>query len=90
MNITHDTIPKAIEMLLKEIQELRSIVSKQSDEQESKMIDRLEARRLLGTHGRLLSEAKFAELKNEGKISTYGFGGKHFYKVEELQNLKKN
>lgn len=89
MRITFDTIPIALEMLLKEIRELRADMSEKPETMESKMVDRLEARKILGTHGKPLSEARFAQLKKEGKVFTYGFGGKHFYNVEELGNLKR-
>ena len=89
MRITFDTMPIALEILLKEIRELRADISEKLETTESKMVDRLEARSILGTHGKSLSEARFAQLKKEGRITTYGFGGKHFYNVEELDNLKR-
>lgn len=90
MQITFETLPMAIEILIKEVRSLKTDIDKNnSKDNEGKVVDRLEARRILGTHGKRLSEARFAQLKNEGRISTYGFGGKHFYNVEELESLKR-
>jgi len=89
MKITFDTIPNAIEMLLQEVKEMRAEILGSSKGSQSEMVDRVAAREILGTRGRLLSEARFAQLKKEGKVNTYGFGGKHFYSVDELQKLKR-
>lgn len=90
MQITFETLPMAIEILIKEVRSLKTDIDKKnSKDNEGKVVDRLEARRILGTHGKRLSEARFAQLKNEGRITTYGFGGKHFYNVEELESLKR-
>lgn len=90
MQITFETLPKAMEILINEIRDLREVVNKTNSKiDDEKVVDRLEARKILGTNGKRLSEARFAQLKNEGRIKTYGFGGKHFYNVEELENLKR-
>ena len=90
MQITFETLPMAVEILIKEVRDLKADFQNSNfKDKEEKAVDRLEARRILGTHGKRLSEARFAQLKNEGRIITYGFGGKHFYNVEELENLKR-
>ena len=90
MEITFETLPMAMEILINEVRDLKANMDKNnSNGNDEKVVDRLEARRILGTHGQRLSEARFAQLKNEGRISTYGFGGKHFYNVEELESLKR-
>lgn len=90
MQITFETLPMAVEILIKEVRDLKADFNNSNfKDRDEKVVDRLEARRILGTHGKRLSEARFAQLKNEGRITTYGFGGKHFYNVEELENLKR-
>ncbi len=56
---------------------------------EPEMVDSDKAREILGTHGRVLSKSRFNQLKRDGKVNTYGFGAKHFYNVQELENLKR-
>lgn len=90
MQITFETLPMAIEILIKEVRSLKADIDKKNSKvNDEQVVDRLEARRILGTHGKKLSEARFAQLKKEGRINTYGFGGKHFYNVEELEILKR-
>lgn len=89
MKITFETMPHALEKLFDEIKSLRQEITEKSTETEPEMVDRRAAREILGTFGRPLSEARFAQLKNEGKITTYGFGTKHWYSVEELEQLKR-
>lgn len=90
MKITFETLPMAIEILITEVRGLKADMCKNNFKtNDQEVVDRVEARRILGTHGKKLSEARFAQLKKEGRINTYGFGGKHFYNVEELEGLKR-
>jgi molybdenum cofactor biosynthesis enzyme MoaA len=87
MNITFDTLPQnvaeIIERLGKIEQRLEELMEEKNknDEFFSEYIPKSEVR------GKLASSATLWNLERQGKLTSYGIGGKRYYKRSEIENL---
>lgn len=87
MNITFDMIPQCLSEIIERLgkieQRLEELMEEKNknDEFFSEYIPKNEVR------GKLASSTTLWNLERQGKLTSYGIGGKRYYKRSEIKNL---